>query len=130
MKRNIQKRIKILLDKDQQDRKSPSLLKKTPKERWKIIQKKDDRRREEINSILKSNENFRGVDYFRMGLIFQHGMILDSIKQARDLAKKGIEKGHKKSRWLYAAAIDRLLMMQKKKQKYGTQFYCLPLGKA
>jgi hypothetical protein len=123
MKRDIQKRIKILLDEDQQDRKSSKLLKKTPKARWEIIQKNDDLRREEVSTILKNNNEFRGVDYFRIGLIFQHGTTLDSIRQARDLAKKGIEKEHKKSRWLYAATTDRLLMMQKKKQKYGTQFY-------
>ena len=123
MKRVIQIRIRTLFDADQQDRKSPALLKKALKERWKTIEKNDGLRREEINSILKNNIDFRGVDYFRMGLIFQHGTTPDSIKQAQDLAKKGIEGGNKKSRWLYAAATDRLLMMQKKKQKYGTQFY-------
>jgi hypothetical protein len=126
MIRDIQNRIKTLLNEDQLDRKSPALLKKTPEARWKAIQKRDNSRREELETILKRHSNFRGIDYFRMGLIFQHGNTLDSIRRARDLAKQGIEKEHKKSRWLYAAATDRMLMMQGKKQKYGTQFYLDP----
>jgi hypothetical protein len=126
MKRDIQNRIKTLLNEDQLDRKSPALLKKTPEARWKVIQKCDNSRREELETILKRHSNFRGIDYFRMGLIFQHGNTLDSIRRARDLARQGIKKEHKKSGWLYAAATDRLLMMQGKKQKYGTQFYLDP----
>src|SRR5690606_18074999 len=122
-KRELQNRIKILFTEDQSDRSSSKLLKKQLRGRWKSIQRRDALRRKKIEEILKKGKVFRGVDYFRMGVMFQHGTTVESIKKAKALARKGVEMGHNKSKWLYAASIDRILMMQNKKQKYGTQLF-------
>jgi hypothetical protein len=43
-------------------------------------------------------------------------------KKANELARQGIELGDERSKWLYAATMDRWLVSQGKPQKYGTQF--------
>lgn len=57
-----------------------------------------------------------------VAMIFHHGTTLADYKKAIALAKKGMALGNKRAKWLYAAAIDRLLIKQGKKQKYGTQY--------
>ena len=122
-KSDIYKKIKKIFEEDQADRNNKELKKLSIKERWRIIEKKDRKRRDSLTKILKEAEGIqlRGVDYFRAGIVFQHGEIND-IRLAKHIASKGIKKNHKSSRWLYAAATDRILIMEGKKQKFGTQF--------
>jgi len=85
--------------------------------------KNDERRRNAVNKILSNKKiKLRGIDYFRIGVVFQHGGTTQTTAQAKLFAQKGIALGHDKSKWLYAAATDRLLLMQNKKQKFGTQY--------
>ena len=47
----------------------------------------------------------------------------DTFKRyEKKLAKKGMKLGEEKSKWLYAATMDRWLLSSGKAQKYGTQF--------
>jgi len=116
------KLIKKIFEEDQKDRLSKKLLKYSKKKRWEIISSRDKIRLERIKDIIKKIDCLRGVDYFRAGIIAQHSSDEEGIKLAKFLAKKGIGKNHKKSKWLHAAATDRLLIMKGKKQKYGTQY--------
>lgn len=43
-------------------------------------------------------------------------------KTANELAKKAVNLGSSVTKWLYAATLDRYLLSQGKKQKYGTQY--------
>ena len=86
------------------------------------MRKHDSQRLNTLKKILRGNPKLRGVDYFRSAMIFQHGQTLELIKEAQRLAKKSSDLGHGSGKWLYAAATDRLLTMQGKKQKFGTQF--------
>lgn len=54
--------------------------------------------------------------------LFQHGETVEGFEIAHDYAKKAVEMGSKVTRWLYAATLDRWLVSQGKKQKFGTQF--------
>lgn len=54
-------------------------------------------------------------------------MILNSdnnydYELAHEYAKKAIQMGSNVNKWLYAATLDRWLVSQGKKQRYGTQF--------
>ncbi len=121
-KLKITKIVKKLFDEDQGDRASIKFKKHTDKKRFQIIGLRDDKRIKKLQQILDKKPILHGIDYFRAGLIFQHGRSLNSIRKARELAKMSFGLGYKRGKWLYAAATDRLLMMQGKKQKFGTQF--------
>lgn len=119
----IQNKIKHLFEEDQNDRIQLRKKHYSPKKMWAILKKNDKKRRSAINKILSDKKiKLRGVDYFYIGVIFQHGGTTQTTAQAKQFAQKGIKLGHNKSKWLYAAATDRLLLMQKKKQKFGTQY--------
>lgn len=119
---SIQKKIRTVFLEDQKDRSSIKLTKFSDIERWKIIGARDKARREVIEKILEIKPKLTGLDCFRMGIIFQHGETIEDIKKAQRFAKQGFVLGSKPSKWLYAAATDRLLMMQGKPQKFGTQY--------
>lgn len=119
----IKKTIKDLFEQDQADR---SLLRdkdKSSEKIWNFIKARDRKRIETMKDILKANHKLNALGYFRAGIIFQHGGSVNMIKKAQALAKEGAALGHVKSKWLYAAATDRALMMQGKKQKFGTQYH-------
>lgn len=119
----IQNEIKRLFKEDQNDRVQLRKENHSFKKFWAILKKNDEKRRATINKILSDKKiKLRGIDYFYIGVIFQHGGTTQTTAQAKQFAQKGIKLGHNKSKWLYAAATDRLLLMQKKKQKFGTQY--------
>lgn len=128
MKR-IDKAINKLFLSDQRDRNSEKLRKLSDKERWEIIGERDRKRIDKLNNYLKKNKKLSGLDLFRAGIIMQHGGRLKYIRKANQLAKLSAEKGYKKAKWLYAASLDRSLMMQQKKQKFGTQYVKQKNGK-
>lgn len=119
---SIQKKIRTVFLEDQKDRSSIKLTKFSDIERWKIIGARDKARREVIEEILEIKPKLTGLDCFRIGIIFQHGGTVGDIKKAQRFAKQGFILGSKPSKWLYAAATDRLLMMKGKPQKFGTQY--------
>ena len=120
-KKYYQKIYKLFLE-DQKDHSVVVEQYKTEKD-WEDLAKRDKNRQEEIISILKNKlVSLTGEDYFMAAMIFQHGATMTDSKRAIALAKKGIKLGSEKSKWLYASAVDRFLMRQKKKQKFGTQY--------
>ena len=120
---HIQSQIKSLFEEDQNDRIQLRKKNYSSKKLWTILKKNDERRRNAVNKILSNKKiKLRGIDYFRIGVVFQHGGTTQTTAQAKLFAQKGIALGHDKSKWLYAAATDRLLLMQNKKQKFGTQY--------
>ncbi len=119
---NVSKIVKEIFNEDQRDRLSNNYRKYSEKDKWDIIGKRDAKRIQNLTYLLKRQPKLRGIDYFRSGLIFQHGQTKDLVKIAKQLAKRSFESGYEPGRWLYAAATDRLLMMQGKRQKFGTQF--------
>lgn len=115
--------LKNLFKEDQNNRLQLRKKNMPPKKMWAILKKNDAKRRNTVNQILADKKiKLWGIDYFHAGIIFQHGGTIKTTAQAKQLAMKGIKLGHNKSRWLYAAATDRLLLMKGKKQKFGTQY--------
>jgi len=56
-------------------------------------------------------------------LLLLHSSHKKDYRLAHQLAKHAVQLGSRVSRWLFAATLDRWLISQGKKQKFGTQFY-------
>lgn len=64
--------------------------------------------------------------HHHLALIFQHGETAEQYREAHKHAKTAVRSGCASAKWLVAASEDRLLLMQGKPQKYGTQFILNP----
>ena len=114
----MNKELQKIYQEDQGDRKSND-FNRNPL----FFIKRDRARRKKISKILKKIKFNQGQDYYYAAMIFHHSPYKKDIKMAIELAEKSFKAGYKKARWLYAAAIDRLLVLENKKQKFGTQFF-------
>lgn len=110
----MDKQLKQIYEEDISDRNN-----KIPDE---LLNENDRKRIDLVTKILSNNENLSAQDYHHAALIFQHGERLEHFKTAHELAMKAVELGDNTARWLAAASLDRSLLMDKKPQKYGTQF--------
>jgi len=86
------------------------------------IERNCKRRKRRVGEIVSVGELKVGADYHHAALIFQHGDTTVDFKKANELAKKGMDLGEERSKWLYAATYDRWMRSLGKPQKYGTQF--------
>lgn len=82
-----------------------------------------------VQDLLDNNKAKKGRDFFISSMIFHHGFTLTSSKKAISYAEKSVEMGYKKGKWLIASATDRLLQLQGKQQKFGTQIIETKSGK-
>jgi len=120
--KNNNKIYKIFLS-DQKDHGAVKIRTYNNEEDWAKLTERDKKRQKNILKILKNKKfTFTSEDYFMAGIIFQHGTTIADSKKAISLAKNGAEMGNDRAKWLFAAATDRLLLRQKKKQKFGTQY--------
>lgn len=117
----MDKRLYLLYKADQGDR---SKLRLGDKVGMKKMGERDRKRQREVITILRNKKSLTASDYYRAAMIFQHasGKV---HKKAILLAKKSMDMGHVRAKWLYAAAVDRALVSVGKKQKFGTQFRVL-----
>lgn len=86
------------------------------------VDKNDRKRKKKVEKIMAEGGLKTAADYHHAAFIFQHGESTADYQKANELAKKGMEMGDERSKWLYAATMDRWLVSQGKPQKYGTQF--------
>lgn len=85
--------------------------------------------RNDLDSILKSRNNFSAREIWMAGMVYHHGFTLSASRRALRLAKEAYERGYKPAKTLIAQATDRLLQLQGKPQKFGTQAVQLKSGK-
>ena len=114
-----------LREQDQADRQNPS------KANWAEVGPRDAARRARVAQIIDAGGAKYSADYFSAALVFQHGASPAEITRAHDLALKAVELdgNNRRARWLAAASEDRVLMYEKKPQKYGTQYSTDATGK-
>ncbi len=114
-----------LFEQDQADRQDPSAM------NWAEVGPRDTARRARVLQIIDAGGANYSADYFAAAMVFQHGDSPAEIGRAHDLALKAVELdgNNRKAKWLVAASEDRVLMYEKKPQKYGTQFSTDPTGK-
>lgn len=108
-----------LMAEDQADRMAGS-----EKRPWNEIAARDADRRVKALEILRQGQLRTEADFHNAALIFQHGETAQDIQLAFALATIAaqIDPKAKGSKWLSAAAFDRLMMRNKKPQWYGTQY--------
>lgn len=86
------------------------------------LKQSDAARRKELGEMMSRGEVNTAVDLYRAGVIFLHGSDPKDFLTAHRLATMGALQGHRGSRWLLAASLDRFLMSNGLPQVYGTQF--------
>ena len=85
--------------------------------------------RSELNKLIKKGKMKKAKDYYTAGIILHHAFNLALSKKALRYAKLSVKKGYKPAKTLIAQATDRLLQLQGKPQKFGTQATELKNGK-
>ncbi len=86
-----------------------------------LKQRDADRRRELVAMIGQGGVNTSN-DMYHAAVLFLHGAEPKEFLSAHRLAMMGAINGHRPSRWLAAASLDRFLMSIGLPQTYGTQF--------
>jgi hypothetical protein len=90
-----------------------------------LLCQRDNDRNRRLRGLLRASardQQLSPSDSYRAAMIFQHGPTCASIKRARSLAVRAAKSGFEEARHLAAAALDRRLMYQGRKQHYGTQY--------
>jgi hypothetical protein len=116
--------IKRIFDVDQQDCLNQP-ANDTPE--YQAMKIRNKHRRDLIKSIIESDEELSGEDYFHSCIIFLHGDCPEDFWQAYHFGLKSIELNFIEAKKYTASAYDRWLMYQGKPQKYGLQY--VPDGK-
>ncbi len=86
------------------------------------LKARDLERRREVFEMISRGEVNTPNDLYRAAVIFLHGAEPKDFLAAHRLAVIGAINGHRPSRWLAAASLDRFLMSLGLAQTYGTQF--------
>lgn len=77
--------------------------------------------RKELEALLKKRKSLTGREYYITGIIYHHAHTVSSTKRAIAYAKKSAALDYMPGKTLTAQATDRLLQLQGKPQKFGTQ---------
>jgi hypothetical protein len=110
--------MKQIYDADQKDREGfPA---KTTD--WDKLSPRDRARRRRVRELIDGGQLKTGQDYWRAGMVFQHGEGVDDILFAHVLAVTAMAKGGVDARWWAATTLDGLLQRLGQDQVFGTQF--------
>ncbi len=94
---------------------------RTPPVDWSKLQAPDEVRRKRVGEIFGEGCFKTAEDYAAAALVYQHGEVPDHYFQAFLWAKRAVELGDSKQKWLMAASIDRYLTKSGYKQLFATQ---------
>lgn len=108
-------RLRSLFEDDQSERQKENID-------WDVLSSQDAGRRKIVKDMLSKGLVRTATDYYHAAMVFQHDPHIEGITQAQSLAHTAIQMGDDRALWLYAAATDRILMRENKKQKFGTQY--------
>lgn len=113
----MNKELQRIYKADQKDRENSFL-----RNDFAVLKKRDLLRKTILDKLSRSSQIRTATDYYYAAFLYHHNLSLESSKKAICFAKKSIELGNKKARYLYALAMDRLLIKEGKRQKFGTQY--------
>lgn len=89
----------------------------------KRVEENDKHRRQAAHEILRKRAVVTALDHYNAAIIFHHGVCIRDYEIAHSLACKSAEMDdNDNALWLCATTMDRLLLAQGKKQKFGTQY--------
>ncbi len=87
------------------------------------------RLRKKLEHLIKHKKSPTGRQCFIAAMIMHHGFTIPTSKKALRYERLARNKGYKKQKWLIASIADRLLQLQGKPQKFGTQIVKTKTGK-
>jgi hypothetical protein len=90
---------------------------------WNQVQPRDEQNRKRVGEIFGEGCFKTAEDYAAAALVYQHGNFPDHFFQTFLWAKRAVELGDQKQRWLMAAGIDRYLVKSGFKQLFATQVF-------
>lgn len=85
--------------------------------------------RKQLQKILRREKKLSPREHFICAMIYHHGFTVTSSKKALYHIKIAQKLGYEKQKWLIASIIDRLLQLNSRPQKYGTQIIKTKTGK-
>lgn len=88
----------------------------------------NERIRKDLEKLLKKKHNLTPKEKFICAMIYHHGFTIASSKKALKYIKEAQKQGYTRQKWLIASIIDRLLQLEGKAQKYGTQLTLMKNG--
>jgi hypothetical protein len=110
-------KLQKIFNEDQKDRLNLGIINNPT-----LFNRRDNLRKSLVMGLLKNEKEFTAKDFYMAAMIFHHGSRIIDSKKAINLAEKSIEMGYEKAKVLYATGVDRLLLRQGKRQKFGTQY--------
>ena len=115
--------LRELREADQLDRKVPGSAID-----WTVVSPRDQARRNAVAELLACGEVRTAEDFYNAALVYQHGDTAGEIRLAYSLAtiSASLRPDIIESKWLCAAAWDRLLKYLGRPQWYGTQYIVSP----
>jgi len=85
--------------------------------------------RAELKILLNERKSLTSREKFICAIIYHHGFTIPCSKKALKYIQEAQLEGYSKMKWVKGAIIDRMLQLQNKPQKYGTQIIKLKNGK-
>lgn len=77
--------------------------------------------RKKLERLIKRKKKLNSREKFICAMIYHHGFTIPYSKKAMKYIKEAQKEGYNRQKWLIASITDRLLQLQGKPQKYGTQ---------
>ena len=111
-----------IFEADQKDRDELMKGNTFHRELWPSVAQHDADHRRTVLRMLQRHEVRSANELYLAAFVFQHGQCPEDFRLASTLAQAAIERGSEKAKWLYAASLDRYLLMTNQPQKFGTQF--------
>lgn len=105
--------LRRIYEADQEDRRPPVA--------WDVVGPRDREREERVRWLISEQYLCAPSDYRRAAMILHHGLTVRDSVAAVELAEAAVHMGDDRSRWLAAAARDRLLVRTGRPQHFGTQ---------
>lgn len=85
--------------------------------------------RKRLDILIRKRKTLSPKEHFICAMIYHHGFTISSSRKALFHIRIAQRRSYRHKRWLIASIIDRLLQLQGKPQKYGTQIIKLKNGK-
>ncbi|MBU2458897.1 MAG: hypothetical protein KKB29_00855, partial [Nanoarchaeota archaeon] len=85
--------------------------------------------KDELEKLLNKKKKLTPKQKFICAMIYHHEFDISSSKKALKFVREAQAEGYFKQKWLIGSILDRLLQLQGKPQKYGTQIVELKNGK-
>lgn len=108
----------------QEDKAEREVLDMDNKDKVEVIEQSTSKRIEKLKKLISNKEvdltEIWNLHY--LAYLLQHSEDLSDYKLAHKYAAKAVSMGSSVTKWLYAVTLDRSLVAEGKKQKFGTQY--------